>query len=291
MYFDPAPAQRTEMRGWVEIVLFGDGYAGLQMVEGGRLNLCALVRRRRLDGAEGAWDRLLPELLGESPHLARRLSGAVPCLDRPLAVTGLPYGYVHRAAEEDMASVYRVGDQMGVIPSLAGDGIAIALRSGRQAAADRLAGLSAAAYHRRLRGDLVRPVGLAGLVHRLCLSRHRGVAVAASRALPGVIGVLAAWTRSEDDSQVIGKRTLRLHKPPACRRTPSDGGHPSQQAGSGDLERHPGHSDRPLRLPAALPRAHRNDRRPRGAHLVDAIAPVRRARRQSRVVACASSFS
>jgi hypothetical protein len=86
---------------------------------------------------------------------------------------------------------------MGVIPSLAGDGIAIALRSGRQAAADRLAGLSAAAYHRRLRGDLVRPVGLAGLVHRLCLSRHRGVAVAASWALPGVIGVLAAWTRSE----------------------------------------------------------------------------------------------
>jgi flavin-dependent dehydrogenase len=136
-------------------------------------------------------------LLGESPHLARRLTDAAPCLDRPLAVTGLPYGYVHRAAEEDMALMYRVGDQMGVIPSLAGDGIAIALRSGRQAATDRLAGLSASAYHRRLRADLVRPVGLAGLIHRLCLSRHKGWAVAASRAMPGVIGVLAAWTRSE----------------------------------------------------------------------------------------------
>ena len=196
MYFDPAPAQRAAMSGWVEIVLFGDGYAGLQIVEGGRLNLCALVRRRRLEAAGGAWDRLLPALLGESPHLARRLADAAPCLGRPLAVTGLPYGYVHRAEEAGMGAVYRVGDQMGVIPSLAGDGVAIALRSGRQAAADRLAGLSAAAYHRRLRRDLVRPVGLAGLVHGLCLSRHKEWAVAAARATPGVIGLLASWTRS-----------------------------------------------------------------------------------------------
>ncbi len=196
MYFDPAPAQAAALHGCVEIVLFRDGYAGLQMVEGGRLNLCALVRRRRLEEAGGAWDRLLPALLGEAPHLAQRLSEAAPCIGKALAVTGLPYGYVHRAATAADAAVYRVGDQMGVIPSLAGDGIAIALRSGRQAASDRLAGLDAAAYHRRLRRDLVRPVGLAGLVHALCLSRHKEWALTAARAVPGVIGLLAAWTRS-----------------------------------------------------------------------------------------------
>ena len=196
MYFDPHPAARADLRGFVEIALFRDGYAGLQLVEGGRLNLCALVRRRRLEECGGSWHRLLPALLAESPHLARRLADARPCLERPLAVAGLPYGFVHRAAEGDASSVYRVGDQMGVIPSLAGDGIAIALRTGRQAAADRLAGRGAAAYHRRLRRALIRPVGLAGVVHALCLSRHQEWAVAASRAMPGLIGMLAAWTRS-----------------------------------------------------------------------------------------------
>ena len=35
-------------------------------------------------------------LMGTCPHLARRLAGARLLLDRPVAVAGIPYGYLHR---------------------------------------------------------------------------------------------------------------------------------------------------------------------------------------------------
>lgn len=196
MYFAPDPRTLAAMRGAVEIVLFAGGYAGLQLVEEGRLTLCLLVRRPRFEQVGAGWERLLDALMAEQPHLASRLAGATPCLDRPLAVAGMPYGYVHRPAPLDGSRVYRVGDQAAVIPSLAGDGVAIALLSGKAAAHARLAGEDPASHHRLFRRRLRRPVGIAGAVHTACLSRFAGGTVALARAVPGAIGLLAGWTRS-----------------------------------------------------------------------------------------------
>ena len=50
MYFRLAPAQQAALAGHIEILLFPGGYAGLQMVEGGRANLCLLLARDRMAG-------------------------------------------------------------------------------------------------------------------------------------------------------------------------------------------------------------------------------------------------
>ncbi len=83
------------LRHHVELILFSGGYAGLQLVEADRAVLCVLLPAARLRAVGGRWDGLLDWLTGECPHLRERLTGAAALLDRPLAVAGLPYGYLH----------------------------------------------------------------------------------------------------------------------------------------------------------------------------------------------------
>lgn len=195
-YLALGPEQGLELAGTVELVLFAGGYAGLMPVEAGRAVLCWLMPRallRRLD----AWPAALEWLLGACPHLARRLGGSVSLLARPVAVAGIPYGFLHRGGGD--GGLFRLGDQAGVIPSLAGDGVAIALLSGRLAAESWLAGEeSAIGYHGRLRRALRRPVRVAGVAHRLVRNAAmQNWAVAACRGWPGLLGGLARATRIE----------------------------------------------------------------------------------------------
>ena len=45
-HFRLTPEQRAALAEHVEMTLFDGGYAGLEPVEGGRANLCLVVRRR-----------------------------------------------------------------------------------------------------------------------------------------------------------------------------------------------------------------------------------------------------
>jgi flavin-dependent dehydrogenase len=194
-YCVPEVGQLAELHGFVEIVLFDGGYAGLQCVEGGHVTVCLLVSRNRLLRAGQDWESLLRALMAETPHLARRLATATGWLRRSLAISGMPYGYVHTPKPGGPRHLFRLGDQVGVIPSLAGDGITIALLSGRLAASLHLGGSDASVYHRRLARELARPVGLATLLHRLCLTRARPLLVSATQAAPALIRLAATWTR------------------------------------------------------------------------------------------------
>ena len=187
-------AQASALAGHVELVLFPGGYAGLQPVEGGRANLCLLVRRRRLSAA-GGWAELLAAIRAGSPHLEARLSGATPCAARPLSLSGIPYGYVRRRAD----GAWRLGDQAAVIPSFSGDGMSIALHSGRLAAARYLGGQEAEDYQRALArdvaGQVVRATALSlGLVRRPV---QLGLG-AAARLMPDLIAAVASLTRVPD---------------------------------------------------------------------------------------------
>lgn len=194
-YYRLAAAQADDLCGHVEIITYDGGYAGLQPVEGGRANLCLLVTAARLRAAGGP-EALIARLCATVPHLGARLAGAVPLLPRPLAVAGLAYGHVHRPSAADPAGLFRLGDQAAVIPSLAGDGIAIALHTGRLAAAAVLAGADAGAYHARLRRDVAGQVGRATLVHRaIALPLGRAALVAAASGLPGLVRIGARMTR------------------------------------------------------------------------------------------------
>ena len=141
MYFVLDPAQRAELARHVEILLFRGGYAGLQLIEGGVANLCLLIDRARFKAAGGAWPGVRLYLEQACPHLARRLAGAAEVLDRPLSIFRVPYGHLHAPGPADWPGLFRLGDQMGVIPSFLRrrhlDRAAQRLRGGRGASGDR----------------------------------------------------------------------------------------------------------------------------------------------------------
>jgi flavin-dependent dehydrogenase len=196
-YFALTVPQRAALDGVVEIVLFAGGYAGLQLVEGGHANLCLLVTRSRFDRAGRSWETLLAGLCREAPPMAERLEGASALLDRPVTVYQIPYGFLHRPRPSDAQGLFRIGDQVGVIPSLTGDGMAIALHSARLAASFYLAKRHASsAFHRQIRADLRLQIRLAGAVQTA--SHWRGgqrALVEACRVYPGLARRLALWTR------------------------------------------------------------------------------------------------
>jgi menaquinone-9 beta-reductase len=196
-YFALALPQRAALDGVVEIMLFAGGYAGLQLVECGQANLCLLVTRSRFDRAGRNWEALLAGLCREVPSMAERLEGASALLDRPLAVYQIPYGFLYRPRPSDAQGLFRLGDQVGVIPSLTGDGMAIALHSARVAASFYLAKRHASlAFHRQIRTDIGSQIRLACAVQTA--SRWRGgqrALVEVCRAFPDLARRLAIWTR------------------------------------------------------------------------------------------------
>lgn len=194
-HFRIADATREAMSGCVELVLFDGGYAGLQLVEDGVLNLCLVVGEEHFKQVGGTWEHLRVALERE-PHLARRLADAEPMYARPSTISGIPYGFLHRATSVDAANMFRLGDQAAVIPSYCGDGMAIALHSGRLAAHAILSGAGSALYHERLRHDVARQVRLATWIQR-CGENALGrrALVTASSWMPRTMSAIAARTR------------------------------------------------------------------------------------------------
>lgn len=177
----------------VELHLFDRGYGGLVRQEDGSFNLCLAVRRSRLAEA-GSPDALLAAIGAEAPCFGDRLAWRDDCSPCD-AVANVPYGW--RAAPGERG-LFRLGDQAGVIPSIAGEGMAIALASGFAAAAAYAAGGAdgSAAYQRRFAKGLRRPIGIAGLAwhaaERPALA-DRLLRVAAVR--PSMLSALARTVR------------------------------------------------------------------------------------------------
>lgn len=192
MYFRDAALLRR-LSATVAVTFFEGGYAGLQPVEGGRLNLCLLI-----DGPQyralGSWPALLSRLCRE-PALAA-LADAEALLSRPLAIARVPYGHLSGPTHDGL---WRLGDQAAVIPSFCGDGMAIALESGRLAAQMLVEGATAEAYQLELLRRTRRPVRVA--MAALRLARHpvgRVAAMVGLSVVPGGLRVLARVTRVAD---------------------------------------------------------------------------------------------
>ena len=121
-------AGMDELTG-VEIHLFSGGYVGMQPVEGGLVNVSAVVEARlahELGG--GAW-AILRAASGRSLLAGRRLEGAT-LVGRALSLFPL-----ERRRREVLGDRFLlVGDAAAVVPPFAGDGIAAGLRSGLLAA-------------------------------------------------------------------------------------------------------------------------------------------------------------
>jgi flavin-dependent dehydrogenase len=187
-----SPEQARRTLGRVELHLFAGGYAGLEPVEGGHANLCLVVRKRVLNDAGRSWLSLLESLGTSCPSLTERLKGARPSSEKALAVAAIPYGYV-RARGDDL---WRLGDQAAVIPSLAGEGMSIALHSARLAAEVWLAGGTSQTYQQSLARDVGRQVGRATWLSRaLVRGWAQALTIQMARAHPRVLSLAAAGTR------------------------------------------------------------------------------------------------
>ncbi len=194
--FRLTPAQTGALSGSVELYLFAGGYAGLQLVEDGIANLCLVVDGGAFRARGGQWHALLDTLADELPQLGERLVDAEPQSGQPLAISRIPYGFVHRPDAYGHPALFRLGDQAAVIPSFSGDGMAIALHSGMAAAQCVLAGGSSADFHGGLRRQLRRQFRLAVLLNKMAASVYgRSAIMAIGGAAPALMRLSASATR------------------------------------------------------------------------------------------------
>lgn len=182
----------------VELHLFDRGYAGLVRQEDGSGNLCLAVHKSRLDEAAGDPSALLRTLGDSLPHLGERLASADErgTVD---AIGHVPYGW--RTAET-APGLFRLGDQAGVIPSLAGEGMGLALASaGGAVAAWRHGGTGAApVFQKALSARMTRPFALANLVWRVGENPHVAASMTALASLiPGLVRMISQATRIDAD--------------------------------------------------------------------------------------------
>jgi flavin-dependent dehydrogenase len=193
MYFRLAPAQAAELARASELMLYPGGYGGIQPVEDGIANLCCVVQKRYLAPLDHRWEKFLAKIQRDCPHLAMRLAGAEPLLDKPIAITHIPYGFVRRTTEEGL---YCIGDQAAVIPSFTGDGISIALHTARCGVNAYLATETAPVFQAKLRSSLMAQMRLAEFAaDGLNNSLARAVLPFCLRVWPGVMRVTARLTR------------------------------------------------------------------------------------------------
>jgi flavin-dependent dehydrogenase len=196
MHLELAPAQTEALENAVELTLFAGGYAGMQRIENG-LVAFALAVHRDAFARLGSWRALVAAFAATSARNAQRLAGARELWPKPLAVSGVPYGFVHRSPVDAPGDrLYRTGDQLAVIPSFTGDGIAIALVTGSRAAQAITEGRSASAFHDAMASRLAVPMTIAGALSGAIASPlGRAAVVWPARVVPGIFSLVAAKTR------------------------------------------------------------------------------------------------
>jgi menaquinone-9 beta-reductase len=126
------PTNATALRNLVHLTVFPGGYAGACLVERNIVAICWVVEPELLKKIGAAWQAQSSHLSVQSEFYGKLLAHAQPLWERPIAVAGIPYGFVRKRAIS--RSIYTIGDQLAVIPSYTGDGISIALHSGISAA-------------------------------------------------------------------------------------------------------------------------------------------------------------
>ena len=198
MHFGVGARVREMLARTVELYFFDGGYAGLQLVGAGTANLCLALRKSRFRELGGRWEDVLAILLRE-PILAARLENAEALLPRPMTIANLPYGFVARDMPAE-ASLFRLGDQIGMTGSLTGDGMAAALRTGRMAAESIIAGEGAVAYQRRAVAMVAPQIERAMTLQRLAeVGALRRIGMGILTAAAGLLTFLAKQTRLAAD--------------------------------------------------------------------------------------------
>jgi flavin-dependent dehydrogenase len=196
----------------VELYLFPGGYVGINPIEAGadgenagdpRANVCALITYGAFQTLGKSLDCVLAAACERHPQLARRLQNAQPAPRSDCAVA--PVDTERRPAPWDaQLGAPCLGDTAAMIPPLAGDGMAMALRSAElclEPVHEFLAGaLSPAgwadAYTRAWRKEFGGRLRLGRVLQSALTTPHLGDGLAsAGRRWPALAQLMLAGTR------------------------------------------------------------------------------------------------
>jgi len=190
----PTPERQRLLQQAIELHLFPGGYAGIVLQEGGSANICLALRKSALRGADSSPQTLFAQVADSNPAFAARL-GDNWRDGRFDTIGAVPYGYI---AKETEAGIWRLGDQAAVIPSLAGEGISIALASGIMAADYWGDTSDSRSFQRDFARKARKPVRLASLAWHLAETRIGARAVIAlANIAPSLIATFADLARIE----------------------------------------------------------------------------------------------
>jgi flavin-dependent dehydrogenase len=195
--------RKTEhLRSVVELILLKECYLGVMLVEDDHVNFCPTISERRFNDAGRSWDGLLKQLCRESDYVADYLQGAEPLFDRPLAISRIPYGFVHNSSPSDATNLWRLGDQIAVIPSFTGDGMGMASCSARLAANMFLEGATSHEFHRRFSGIVKRQMRVAKPLNSLFFRHSAGqnAIMWLASAFPSGLRSIACLTRVPEEA-------------------------------------------------------------------------------------------
>ncbi|MEM1380013.1 MAG: NAD(P)/FAD-dependent oxidoreductase [Pseudomonadota bacterium] len=198
VFAPPTPELGKVLQGTVAIDFFPGGYCGFQLVEDGRINACMAVEKGAMGDATEplAVFRKLAETSALADAILKNGTDGL----RLMAIANIPYGLVRTQTND----TYYVGDQAAVIPSFCGEGMGIALRSGRLAAEAILAGEGPSDFQARFAKLVARRVGwTAELSRRLTRPALQSLAVSAAAAAPWAVTRLAALTRTPNTSALL----------------------------------------------------------------------------------------
>jgi flavin-dependent dehydrogenase len=108
---------------------FEGGYCGISQVESGRTNLCYLVHRDSVRQA-GSISQLEATVLKKNPWLKSIFENSEFLFDKPETIGEISF----ETKEPVFEHMLMVGDAAGMITPLCGNGMAMAIRSGKMAA-------------------------------------------------------------------------------------------------------------------------------------------------------------
>jgi hypothetical protein len=170
----------------VELFFFNGCYVGVNVVEGGRTNVCGLGPENYLKKCAFDYDRIVRE----SPALAARLAP----LHRDMKwITTGPLRYGQRFGSDThgyLAGSYLAGDALSFVDPFTGSGLLAAVKTGALAGAAAARNLSVDSYLRQCRASLRKPFEVAGIFRKAVES---GWAEMLAGLIPGRI--LFALTR------------------------------------------------------------------------------------------------
>lgn len=169
MHYTMDEEARKILKQDTNIFLYDGGYAGLSLIENGIVNLCFIIDKKIYKEKCQNYSDLIAYIKNQNKFLKTYLSDAKPLWEKPLTISNIPYGFINRDK-----SYSSIGDQYAVIPSIMGNGMAIAYITAKQFATNYYlskfpeCGATASLNDKSL--YLERKINLAYLIHQILKS-------------------------------------------------------------------------------------------------------------------------